>query len=123
MVMLDWVFTSPNWSISFPATFVQPLSKPILDHIPYVLCIGTSIPKSRMFRFENYWIDHPGFVKTVNTHWNNSPFFANAARNLSVKFKQVRAGLKSWSKRISNLSKLIYNSNWVLMMLDGLEDI
>jgi hypothetical protein len=49
------------------------------------------------------------------------PFF-HAARHLSVKFKQVRAGLKKWSKNLSNLSKLIYNCNWVLLLLDGLED-
>lgn len=39
-----------------------------------------------------------------------------------MKFKQVRAGLKKWSKNLSNLSKLIYNCNWVLLLLDGLED-
>ena len=41
---------------------------------------------------------------------------------MSAKFKQVRAGLKIWSKKLSNLSKLIYNYNWVLLLLDGLED-
>jgi hypothetical protein len=75
-----------------------------------------------MFRFENYWVNHPGFMDTVSLHWNNAPFFANAARNLSGNFKQVRAGLKSWSKKLSKLSKLIYNSNWVLLLMDGLED-
>jgi hypothetical protein len=36
--------------------------------------------------------------------------------------KQVREGLKVWSKNLSKLRKLIYNYNWVLMLLDGLED-
>lgn len=54
MVKLDWVFTSSSWTLSFPATFVQPLSKPVSDHIPYVIHIGSSIPKSNMFRFENH---------------------------------------------------------------------
>jgi hypothetical protein len=58
----------------------------------------------------------------VDLHWNSSPYHANAARTLSEKYKQVRAGLKSWSKKLSNLTKLIYNSNWVLLLFDGLED-
>ena len=114
LVKLDWVFTSSNWTLTFPATFVQPLPSPISDHTPYVLHIGTSIPKANLFRFKNFWVDHPGFVDTVNLHCNSSPYFANAAKHLSMKFKQIRAGLKSWSKKLSNMSKLIYNCNWVL---------
>ena len=122
LIKLDWVFTSSSWALCFPATFVQPLSKPVSDHIPYTVIIGSHIPKSNMFRFENYWVDHPGFLDTINLHWNSFPFFANAARNLSTKLKQVRAGLRSWSKSLSKVNKLIYNCNWVLLLLDGLED-
>jgi hypothetical protein len=122
MVKLDWVFTSLGWALSFPATFVQPLSKPMSDHIPYVIHIRNSIPKSNMFRFENHWVQHPGFMETVDLHWKNSPFYANAARNISTKFKQVRAGLKSWSRSLSQLSKLNFNCNWVLSLMDGLEE-
>jgi hypothetical protein len=122
LVKLDWVFTSSSWTLTFPATFVQTLSRPISDHTPYVLHIGSSIPKSKLFRFENFWVDHPSFLDTVDLHWNSSPYHANAARTLSEKYKQVRAGLKSWSKKLSNLTKLIYNSNWVLLLFDGLED-
>lgn len=122
LVKLDWVFTSSAWTLSYPATFVQPLSRPISDHIPYVVHIGSSIPKSKIFRFENYWVHHAGFLDTVALHWNNSPVYANAAMNLNSKLKHVRAGLKTWSKGLSNLNKLIYNSNWVLSLIDGLEE-
>lgn len=122
LVKLDWIFTSSTWTLSYPATYVQPLSKPVSDHIPYVLHIGSCIPKSNLFRFENFWTDHRDFLKTVELHWNNSAVFADATRNLSSKLKQVRAGLRKWSKGFSKLSKLIYNSNWVLLLLDGLED-
>ena len=122
LVKLDWVFTSSSWTLSFPATFVQPLSKPLSIHIPFLLHIGSKIPKSNMFRFDNFWVDHQGFMDTVGLHWNNSLVFANAAKNMSSKLKQVRAGLKSWSKNLSNLSKLVYNCKWVLLLLDGLED-
>jgi len=122
LVKLDWVFTSSSWTLTFPATFVQTLSRPISDHTPYVMHIGSSIPKSKLFKFENFWVDHAGFLNTVDLPWNSSPYHANAARTLSEKYKQVRAGLKYWSKKLSNLSKLIYNNNWVLLLFDGLED-
>lgn len=122
LVKLDWVFTSVEWSLTFPATFVQALARPTSDHIPYVVHIGNSIPKSNMFRFERYWLDHPGFMDEVSLYWNSAPFFANAARNLSAKLKQVRVGLRKWSRSLSNINKLIHNCNWVLSLMDGLEE-
>jgi hypothetical protein len=122
LMKLDWVFVSSSWGLSFPTTSVQPLSKPISDHIPYVINIGSKVPKSKFFRFENFWLDQPDFLQTVELHWNSNPYYANAARTLCAKFKQTRAGLKSWSKKLSNLSRLIHNCSWVLQLLDGLED-
>ena len=122
LVKLDWAFTSSGWTLSYPATHVQPLSRPISDHIPYVLHIGSSIPKSNIFRFENYWVDHADFLNIVVLHWNNSPVYANASKNMSSKLKHVRVGLRKWSNNLSKLSKLIYNCNWVLLLMDGLEE-
>jgi hypothetical protein len=58
----------------------------------------------------------------VDLHWNTSPYFANVARTVNAKFKQVRAGLRAWSKDLSKISKLIKNCNFVIALLDGLED-
>lgn len=66
LVKLDWVFTSSSWALSYPATFVQPLSRPLSDHIPFVVHIGSKITKSNFFRFENFWVDHPGFLDTIS---------------------------------------------------------
>jgi hypothetical protein len=122
LIKLDWVFCSSDWNLTYPATHIQTLSRPVSDHVPYVAHIGSTIPRTKLFRFENYWVGHPGFLEAVELHWNNSPFFANAAQNISSRLKQVRAGLKKWSKKLSHLSKLIYNSNWVLALMDGLEE-
>lgn len=62
---LDWFFTSVNWTSTFPNTQVMPQCKPISDHIPCVVSIESSIPKSKVFRFENFWISHPGFFDIV----------------------------------------------------------
>jgi hypothetical protein len=68
LTKLDWVFCNPNWSFKFPGTSVQPLSKPISDHSLYVISFGSSIPRACIFRFENFWVEHPDFVKTVDLH-------------------------------------------------------
>lgn len=122
LVKLNWVFSSTTWNLTFPATNIQHLSRPISDHIPFVINIGTKIPRAATFRFENYWVEHEDFLKVVELHWSNAPYYANLATTLSQKMKQVRFGLKKWSKGFSNLGKLIHNCNWALLLLDGLEE-
>jgi hypothetical protein len=67
-------------------------------------------------------MDFPDFMPVVQLHWDTAPYFANAAKTVNAKFRQVRAGLKHWSKDLSNLGKLIINSHFVLAILDGLEE-
>jgi hypothetical protein len=119
---LDWVFTSASWTSSYPATSVHCLSRPISDHIPYVVMVDSHIPKASLFRFENFWVDFPGFYDTVKLHWDSNPFFSNMARTISAKFKQLRKSLKAWYKELFKLNKLINNCSWVLALIDGLED-
>jgi hypothetical protein len=92
---MHWVFISSPWSLSFPGTKVIPLSKPISDHIPYVVVVDTFIPKSRIFRFENFWASLSGFEETIKLHWNNNPFYANMAKAISCNYKQLRKVLKA----------------------------
>jgi hypothetical protein len=68
LVQLDWFFTSTAWTLKFPNTMVNPLARPTSDHVPCVVSIGTSIPKAKVFRFENYWIKLPGFLDIVKKH-------------------------------------------------------
>jgi hypothetical protein len=62
---LDWLFTSANWISSFPNNMVIPLAKNGPDHVPCVVNIDTNIPKAKIFRFDNYWVDMPGFLECV----------------------------------------------------------
>jgi hypothetical protein len=85
--------------------------------------IGTRIPKSNLFRFENFWPNHPGFLEVVQQG------LASAVRNqrdsasiVAEKLKNVRYELKVWSRKLSNLSRLIDNCNKVIFFLDDLED-
>jgi endonuclease/exonuclease/phosphatase family metal-dependent hydrolase len=51
---LDWFFTSVNWTADYPNTMVTPMARPTSDHVPCRVSIGTNIPKSNVFRFENF---------------------------------------------------------------------
>jgi exonuclease III len=62
---IDWFFTSCEWTLRFPNTMVFPLAKSTSDHTPCVVSISTSIPKAKIFRFENIWLEQPGFMEVV----------------------------------------------------------
>jgi hypothetical protein len=65
----DWFFTYVNWTLSYPNTMVLPMAKITSNHIPCKVVIGTNIPRTSIFRFENFWPDHPGLLDSVQAGW------------------------------------------------------
>jgi hypothetical protein len=105
LVQLDWFFTSIAWTLKYPNTVVNPLAKLTSDHIPLVVCVGTSIPKAKVFRLENHWICMLVFLQVVETIWNIScP--GDSAKRISAKLKLLRRGLRNWSTSISMINNL-----------------
>jgi hypothetical protein len=111
---LDCFFTSPNWTLDYPNTEVLPLARITLDHLPCQIVISTRIPRSNVFRFENFWAEQDDFLDTVHECWNAAAQMSDEARNISVKFKALRSRLKVWSKHLSNLRLLISNCNPII---------
>jgi hypothetical protein len=93
---LDWFFTYSSWTSSYPATLVFPLVKPTSDHVPCVISIGTSIPKARVFRFENYWLQHSDFMQIVQNAWDIPVNHSNSAKMINAKLKILRRAIKLW---------------------------
>lgn len=118
----DWVFTSSQGTSEHPFTVATPLAKISSDHVPIKIQIDSNIPKSQIFRFEEFWTKFAKFIETVENHWNNSIFFADSAKNISAKFKAVRRGLKRWSKQFSQLNKTIENCCYYVKLINGIED-
>jgi hypothetical protein len=116
---LDWVFTSSNWTTSFPNSLAFALSHAVSDHVPIVIQMESMVLKPNVFRFENFWICRPDFLPTVDFFWNLP---SHRAMLLSGKLKLFRRGLKAWSQEISKLNKRVNNSSYVLALLDGLEE-
>jgi hypothetical protein len=120
---LEWFFTSSSWILSFPSTFVYPLVKPTSDHVPCVIAIGTKIPRAKVFRFENYWLEHSDFKTIVQSIWNIPVGFTDSAKKINAKFKNLRRGLKFWAKNLPCLKKEIQRINEVIDFLDLAEEM
>ena len=101
---------------------VLPLGKPVYDHILCVVTIESKIPKSKLSRFENYWVNHVGLFDVVAGSWSKTCHAPNSAALICKKLKTLRYDLKRWSRGISKLKIMIQNSNEALAQLDDLED-
>ena len=101
----------------------KPLARPMSNHVPCILSVETSIPRSKLFRFENFWPSHPGFLEVVKSSWNAPIKASSSATRISAKLKRLRYALKKWSKSISKLKLLIENCNRILLQIDNLEDL
>jgi hypothetical protein len=66
------------------------------DHVPCLINISTRIPKSNIFRFENYWMEHEQFLNVVSHGWSVPTQQQDAAKILTEKFKNLRRVLKAW---------------------------
>ena len=119
---LDWFFTSESWTISYPATSVSALAKPISDHVPCVIDIGTKIPKAEIFRFENHWLQHSSFKQIVQNGWNIPVGHVDLAKKVNAKLKNTRRALKLWSKSLSSLKKDIDFVNSIIDFLEIIEE-
>lgn len=92
---LNWFFTSVNWTNDFPLTEVIPLAKVTSDHVPCKIMINTSIPKSNIFRFENFWTEQNDFISVVENAWTQHINHGSSASSLAGKFKKLRYTLKA----------------------------
>lgn len=119
---LDWFFSSESWTLTYANTLVKPLAKPISDHTPCRIQTGTNIPKSTIFRFENYWLQHQDFLGVVNKIWEQDTQEHDSAKLITAKFKRLRKGLKIWSRSLSNLSSSIKAANELIFLWDLIEE-
>jgi hypothetical protein len=115
LVQLDWLFTSYQWTLHFPNTLVHPLAKNASHHVPCVIILSTSIPRAHIFRFENHWIQQPGFFELVDRVWK-MPVRANSAAGVvAAKFKNLRYKIKKCGKGLYHLKLLISNCNCAIL--------
>jgi endonuclease/exonuclease/phosphatase family metal-dependent hydrolase len=80
---LDWFFSSASWTLKYLNTMARSLIMEVSDHWPCVIDVVTFIPKPRIFRFENCWLQHDSFLPTVHQSWTSQPASTDPARSLT----------------------------------------
>jgi len=118
---LDWFFTSASWTNKYPNTIMKALVMETSDHWPCIIEISTTIPRSNVFRFENYGLTHEDFAEVVVRGWNAPQHLLDPAKNLTAKFKNLRRELKVWKAQLPSLALTIQNIKTVLHFLEAIE--
>jgi hypothetical protein len=110
---LDWVFTSECWTLSYPNTIVKDLDMAPFDHTPCLVSISTSIPRSKVFRFENYWLLSDQFSGILSDCWSMPVQESDCAKIITAKFKNLRKKIREWQTSKSGLKTTIekYKTN------------
>jgi hypothetical protein len=115
---LDWFFTSASWTLNYLVTNVFSLTM----NVPCLISISTAIPKSHIFKFENYGLLHEDFMNQVSIGCHSDYHHSNAAKMITAKFKNLRKVLKEWKRTLSNLKQNITNVKLILDFINLLED-
>ena len=119
---LDYFFTLQSWTNTFPNTFVSTLTMETSDNSPCLISIKTTIPKVKIFRFENYLMEHEQFLNIVQHGWSLPTFQSDSGKVITVKFKNLRRVIRAWQSQLSNLKANIANVKLVLSFLGLLEE-
>jgi hypothetical protein len=83
--------------------------------VPCLVSIDTVIPKAQLFRFENFWVNQPGFFDVVKSVWARNTKASSSSGILAEKFKVLRWELKKWKMSLSNIKLLINKCNLVIL--------
>ncbi|KAI4984215.1 hypothetical protein ZWY2020_047913 [Hordeum vulgare] len=68
--VLDRVFVSAQWEVMFPLCGLKAVTRIGSNHTQLVFSKGGGAPpRSRRFRFENFWLEQPGFYDWVRDRW------------------------------------------------------
>ena len=92
------------------------------DHCPCVVTISTSIPKAKLFRFENYWLHHDQFPDRILQCWSIPVIQQDKAKLITAKFKLTKQKLREWQASLPSLKTLINNTKLVIQLLEVLGD-
>jgi hypothetical protein len=85
------------------------MAKPLSDHIPCTVQIGTTIPKAYVFRFENVRFQHRGFLDMVQATRDTQVQSTSSAARIAAKFKILQLAANKIFFHGSMASWIFYN--------------
>jgi hypothetical protein len=68
---LDRVFSTVDWEVAFPSSFLSAMSSSTSDHCPLLLTLALQFGSRKRFRFESFWPKAVGFQETVEGAWTS----------------------------------------------------
>lgn len=77
--------------------------------------------QSKVFRFENYWLNLDDFVSVVVQGLSALENIIDPAKLITAKFKNLRRALKDWKQQFPRLAVTINNIKLVLHFLETIE--
>jgi hypothetical protein len=119
---LDWFFISQEWSVIFPETRAKTLPRDIFDHVPCLVSIKSKVPKPKIFRFKNYWLEFEGFMNVFQNTWLSQTNLPDKAMNLMAKFKIIRKSLKDWQRSLPKIDKIVGDIKLLIEFIDIIEE-
>lgn len=97
MATLDRIFIRVDSDSLFPTCHVKALPRVGSDHTPLVLDTATlHIPTNKMFRFEKWWPEIPGFDDVIDKAWNTKCHVVKAIDIWQFKIRTTRKVAKGW---------------------------
>ena len=92
LIRLDRVLINLSWDALFPNSHLTSLTRFVSDHVPLLVTVSTSVPSSRLFRFERFWTSFPACSNIVRGCWQPGPQrhggrFIDPAASLAQKIK------------------------------------
>lgn len=119
---LDWIFTSNSWIVYYPDTSARGLDMIPSNHCPCVVNVSTKIPRSKIFRFENFWLKNSDYNNILNQSWESQQYTNDSAKLITAKLKNLRKYLKEWQASIHNLKETIANVRTIILFLEVISD-
>ena len=92
------------------------------DHSPCLISIKTTIPKGKIFKFENYLMEHEQFLNIVQHGWSLPTFQSDSGKVITAKFKNIRRVIRAWQSHLSSLKANISNVKLIITFMGLLEE-
>lgn len=118
LTRIDRVFINANWDTLLPNTTLHFVPRITSDHCPLKIVASTTVPRPRIFRYENNWKFRQGFADLIAQTWRQFPLAADTAKCLAQNLKQLRRNIGAWRKTLKSDRVLLDTNKFVLAFFD-----